>query len=207
MKFKSLMKYKDFIQSLVEAPQRIRNNAPFEELSYKMLSNKSKRMTDDFDLVKKNWFTSKEDSFDLYVSQTHKYFILGRFYKATETEERFGTIFELTFKMVPNFRSSQKQFNKEVIVIETVHTAEDYRKNKIAQTFYEEILSNYIVISDQLQYEGAVNLWKKLIENNKVYTYDIIDDKIISKVTPNTPESHIWSDTKSKRRIRLVMFN
>jgi len=117
----------------------------------------------------------------------------------------FASIFELTYKHINGFKSKQKQLqNKDVIVIDTVRTAKDYRRNQIAQTVYETLLNKYVIVSDQIQYEGAVNLWKRIIANNVVYIYDILEDKIISKVTTKTHENQIWSDDASKRRMRLV---
>jgi hypothetical protein len=50
---------KSFIEFLLESPQKMKGNAPFEELSYEMISNKSKRIVEiDFDLVEKNWLES-----------------------------------------------------------------------------------------------------------------------------------------------------
>lgn len=198
----------DLNRVLRESPQKMPGNAPFEELSFKMLSSRSMRFRDDFNLVESSFININNESFDLYVSKDHPYYLLGRPYKETEKETRFATIFDLSFSIKHNFKSSQKQFkHRKVITIDTVHTANDYRKEGIAQKVYESILKEYIVISDQLQYEGAVNLWKRLIANNVVYIYDILDDKIISKVSENTPESQIWSDTSAKRRIRLVMIS
>lgn len=189
-----------------EAPQKMKGNAPFEEVNFKMISSISKSgITRSYDLVQADFIKIKDHQMDLYVSKDHPFYVLGRFFNDTEKEERFATVFELTFRKT-TLKSKQKQLNnKDVILIDTVQTAKDYRENKIAQTMYEFLLSKFIIISDQVQYEGAINLWKRLIVNNVVYTYDILEDKIISKVSPNTPESQIWSDDSSKRRIKLVM--
>lgn len=202
--------FRDLIEDvnkvLREAPQKMKGNAPFEALTFDKISNISEKvMNMNFSLVSKNFITVKQDIYDLYVSKNHPYYIIGKFYKETVNEDRFATIFELTFKINRHFKSKQKQLQGDVITIDTVHTADDFIGNKIAQTVYTHLLKKFIIISDQLQYEGAVNLWKRLISNNVVYIYDILEDKIISKVTPNTSESQIWSNDSSKRRIRLVM--
>lgn len=185
----------------------MKGDAPFETVNFQKIASVSKRWCEiEANLVKKNFITVKNEAIDLYVAKDHPFYRLGKFYKETETEIRFAVIFELTFRLNSNFQSKQKQLaGKDVIVIETVHTSKDYRNSGIAQKFYETILSKFVIISDQLQYEGAVNLWKRLIANNNVFIYDILEDKIISKVTSNTPETHIWSDDSSKRRIRLIM--
>lgn len=203
-KFIDILLEKDTI-NLCESPQRMKGNAPFEEISFSTIATKSKSGVErDYNLYKSNFVKVNNENLDLYKSKTHNYFILGRFYKETETEERFAIIFDVSFRE-NKLKSKQKQLNnKSAIIIETVHTAKDYRDNKIARTFYQTILEKYIIISDQIQYEGAVYLWKRLIKENVVYTYDILDDKIISKVSEKTPENHIWSDNESKRRIRLV---
>lgn len=47
--------------------------------------------------------------------------------------------------------------------------------------------------------------FEEYLELQESNLYDILEDKIISKVTKNTTESKIWSDDSAKRRIRLVM--
>lgn len=204
-KFRNFLNELDNVMS--ESPQKMTGDAPFEEVGFKMISSRSNRIVEmDFNLVTKNFLKVDNEELDLYSSKTHPYYILGRFYHEKEEEVRFATIFDISFRVKKNFRSNHKQLkNKDVIVIDTVHTAKDYRGKEISQTVYEHILKKYIIISDKLQYEGAVNLWKNLIKNNVVYIYNILEDKIISKVSPNTPESHIWTDDSSKQRIRLVM--
>lgn len=201
-----MKRFLEYLQNLNESPQKMEGDAPFEEVSYNMIQSKSKRVLGlDFDLYQKDFIVLKSgEKLDLYKSKVHNYFLLGRFYKEQEDEIRFAVIFDLSFK-IEKYKSKQKQLNgKEVITIETVHTARDYRGSKIAQQIYRMLLNKYIIMSDSIQYEGAVNLWKVIIKNSTVYSYNILEDKIISKITSNTPDTQVWSDNESKRRIRLV---
>jgi hypothetical protein len=192
---------------IIESPQAMPGDAPFEELSFRKISTISQKgMEKSYALVKKDFIELKDEKFDLYKARSHEYYVLGKFYKEKENKNRFAVIFDISFKIENELRTNQKQLkNKKVIIIETVHTSKDYRYNGIASSFYKSILKDAIIISDQIQYEGAVSLWKSLIEDHLVYAYDIIEDKIISKVSTKTPINHIWSSDESKRKIRLVL--
>jgi len=202
-----------FTNWLRESPQFMNMDAPFEEVTFTKIQDISERIIEiDFDLVKENIYSVKHTDMDLYKSKDHSYYILGKWHNVTETKKRFAVIFDISFKET-TLRSKQKQAsrqlrlnNKQVIKIETAHAAKDFRGNKIATNVYIELTKNTLVMSDKFQYKGAKNLWKGLIENDKitVYIYDSLTDKIISKCTKHTPDEAIWSLNTTKQRIRLI---
>jgi len=206
--------FKDYVltdldKSLMESPQHIPGDAPFEAVSFKKISDISKRgMLSDYTLLQKDFLTIENEKMDLYKFNNHPLYILGKFYlDDRDNKQRFAVVFNVSFHDLVRFSSKQKQLKKlSTIQIDTVHTTKVLRNKRIATTVYLEILKNSQIISDQLQYSGAVNLWKSLIANKDlvVYIYDIIEDKIISKATTKTDMKSIWSSDSSKRRIRLL---
>lgn len=202
------MKFKDYVtQKLYESPQRMPDDAPFEEVFFDKITDISKRIIDlDYILVEKNFIEVKNNKLDLYKHKDAKYYVLGRFYQDTKEKQRFAVIFEIL--LYDNEISSKHKLlkNRNIERVESVHTSKNFRGNKIATKVYKEIMKDSVLMSNQIQYRGAVNLWKTFIDNPKilVYIYDILEDKIITKVTKNTDIKHIWSDDSSKRRIRLL---
>jgi hypothetical protein len=193
--------FKDFIMN--ESPQKMKGDAPFPEEKHKLSSISKRGINDKYILLKSDFIIG----LDLYTND-NDYYIIGEWYfDDTNKKERFAVINELSFELT-TFYSNQKQLNnKQCIIIDTLHTHKDWLYNGISSALYKYIIQQgYIIISDKTQYEGAVNLWKKFpsVSNSVVYIYDIEEDKIISKYTENTPESQVWSDNKSKEKIRLV---
>ena len=187
--------------------QTMKGNAPFEEVGFSKITDISEKvMKLQYKIIQKDFIKVKNESLDLYVSKDHPYYILGRYYRETEDKDRFAVIFDLSLSK-NRFNSNHRLLkNKEIDRIETVQTAKDFRGNKIATKVYLEILRNRILICDKIQYEGAVELWKSIIDMKEidVYIYDILEDKIISKVSNKTSKNQIWSTDSSKQRIRLV---
>jgi len=201
----------DRLRALAEAPVHMHGNAPFEEVSFtKLMDVSNKIMDNDFSLISKDFITVNDGKLSLYKANYGEYFRLGTYHKDTEEKSRFAVIFSLVFKK-EKFKSNQKQLkNKNTVIIETVHTAKEFRGNKITTKVYELIMKENQIMSDSIQYDGAVNLWKNFIadKNMVVWIYDSLEDKIISKATPKTDISSIWSNgderNYSKIRIRLI---
>ena len=68
-----------------------------------------------------------------------------------------------------------------------------------------------ILISDSIQYEGAVKLWKSFtkIPGIVLYIWNEKEDKIISKMTAKTHDNSVWSNGDlgdySKMGTRLIL--
>ena len=194
---------------LAEAPQAMPGNAPFEEVSFSKITDISQTYIDlEYNLIKKNFIEVKQDKLDLYVSKSHPYYVLGKTYldNKENNKYRFAVIFDLSFTEKKLISNQKQLHNKNTLVINTVHTAEEFRGNKIATKVYLELIKKSQVISDKLQYQGAVKLWQDFIEMKEitVYIYDMHQDKIISKATKMTDIKHIWSTDEKKQKIRLV---
>ena len=208
--------FKDYLMDylngdyLNESPMYIPQDAPFEEVGFDKITDISKSYMDEkYELVLKNAYIVKNEILDLYKHKDSEYYVLGRFYLDDEelNKKRFAVIFDVYFTYDEKFRSKQKQLkNKKVLTIKSVHTATNFRGNKISTNMYKLFLKNALIISDSIQYKGAKKLWKGLIQdkNITVWIYDILEDKIISKATSKTDERSIWSSDDSKTRIRLV---
>lgn len=194
------------------APQRMKGNAPFQDdLKNNRIDSISERgINNDYTLVEENFI----NGLDLYKHKSSLYYVLGHFYKSQIPEDlaqdksRFAIISSLSGKLEDHFYSKQKQLSrKKVITINTVHTTKEWQKQGISSALYKHIINDgYTIISDKIQYEGAVNLWKNFpfVPGTVTYVYNIKEDKIISKYSSNTPDSQIWSDDESKQKIRLV---
>jgi len=145
-----------------------------------------------YKLIENNFTTINKEKLSLYRSIDYNYYVVGKFYKEYEDKERFAVIADLSFKF-KNLNSKQKQLKSKTFVIETVHVATDFRFKGIANKFYKYILKFNQLMCDNIQYEGAVELWKSLIECKDivVWIYNTKEDKIISKATKLTNPNHI----------------
>ena len=205
--------FKDYLDSLgesnnlermLESPVKISGDAPFETLNGR---NKSiKALKEDFIKI------GSIDNLDVYKHNNLDYIIVGDVYMDNLIgDERFGIIAELSYT-IDKIKSSNKLINgKEAIKIPTIQVKETHRRDKIASRLYLLLLDRYVVISDGVQYKGAVALWKSFVEipGIKLYIYDIIEDKIISKMTAITHDNSIWSNGDlgdySKNKVRLIL--
>ena len=109
-----------------------------------------------------------------------------------------------------------------VIEVKKVNTHSKWRRKGFATAIYKSIMfEGTKIMSDAVQYKGAVKIWKSFFESNegqewksmiddkkiKVQLYDIITKKIIydniSDVKDLT-DVDIWSFDSSKANLRLV---
>ena len=202
--------YATYTQIVNESPQRMKGDAPFESIGIEEITTIARM--DDYILVSKEFLKKEGFVFELWKHKKGDYYVLGHFYlDSIKEKERFGVVSSVFFRLEKSFRSEQKHLkNKKVLKINTVHTADIWRRQGLASTLYKYFLdTGHIIMSDSMQYQGAVNLWKGFltIPKTSVYIYDLVEDKFISKMSKNTDDRHIWSDDASKKRIRLVFVN
>lgn len=188
------------------APVKMSGNAPFESLDGESKSKSA--MSDDFfeiGIVNDNK-VFKHNKFD-YIKVARLY------YDDVKKEERWAIIAELSFTTIESLKSDNKLINKKpAIKIHTINVREANRRDGIASKLYTLVMSKgYIVISDGVQYDGAVKLWKSFTEipGIKVYIWDEMKDVIISKMTSKTHDNSVWSDGNlkdySKMSVKLIL--
>ena len=201
-----MISFKEYYTRLYEAPAHFSGDAPFQDDEInKRISDVSKIGIDkDYILIKKDFIKK----LDLYEHTNGTYFIVGKWYTdEIQEKERFAVISDVSFT-IKEFNSKQKQLKGKYISIDTVHTTKEWRHNGISTAIYSYILSKgYDIMSDKVQYDGAVELWKGFltVPGTVIYIYDNIKDEIISKMTKNTHYNNIWSlNNFDKSRIRLI---
>lgn len=210
MKTTTTTTYTTFEEFLNESPLHIAGDAPFEddELNDRIGDVSKQGIEKNYKLINKN-FTK---GLSLYKHNNGTYYVVGLWYNDNEetrpNKERFAIITNLSFKPT-TISSKQKQINgKEAIKINIIHTTKEWRYQGISTKLYKYILKQgYCIISDSIQYDGAVELWKKFVTvpNTTIRVYDINKDKIISKFTEKTPYPSVWSKgNNSKMNTRLV---
>lgn len=104
----------------------------------------------------------------------------------------------------------------EVIEVKTVNTHSKFRRRRFASAIYKSIISEgTTIMSDSMQYKGAVKLWKDFFKPDeewkmmiddkkiKVSLYDINTQKIVSNDVSKMHDNDIW-DYDSKDNLRLV---
>lgn len=187
------------------SPVKMRGDAPFESLE-----NESKSL----DAMKSDF--EKIGMLRDYTIFLHKRLELIKvakiFFDDFLKEERWAIIADLSFKS-EKLKSSNKLINnKKAIKLNTIQVRESKRRDGIASDLYTFLLAkDTIVISDSIQYEGAVKLWKSFtkIPGIKLYIWDEKEDKIISKMTAKTNDNAIWSNGDlgdySKMSTRLIL--
>lgn len=185
---------------LTESPRKMKGDAPFSEFSEYVLKEKSKKVLD----LYHSDTGFRYRGMSLYKSDKSQTYIMGFFAE----DDRLSVVNETTLVETKYTSDTKLLKGKKLVAIDTVHTSLYWRGEGVSGSMYRYILDQgYTIISDSLQYEGAVNLWKGFLrmQDVVVYIYDIQEDVIISKASPNTPESHIWSTNSDKERIRLVL--
>lgn len=188
------------------SPVKMSGNAPFDRLDGESKSKASMR----------------EDYIEIGTINDNKVFKHKKFeiikvsrlyYDDVKKEERWAIIAELSFDIIESLKSSNNIINKKsAIKIHTINVREANRRDGIASKLYVLLLSKgFLVISDGIQFEGAVKLWKSFtkIPGIKLYIWDEKNDRIISKMTANTHDNSIWSDGSlgdySKMSTKLIL--
>ena len=187
------------------SPVRMLGNAPFESLSNSSKSTNS--LIDDF---------NKIDDLDkdhlVYIHKILDLIIVVRSYDdMLLQEQRWAIVAELSFKTLKIKSSNKLLNNKNAVQLSTINVREADRKNRIATRLYLLLAERFLVISDSVQYEGAVKLWKSFtkIPSINVYIWNEKEDKIISKMTAKTHDNSIWSNGDlgdySKMSTKLIL--
>ena len=198
------MAFKKWVNEM--SPVKMSGNAPFECLEGE--SKSLSAISDDFfeiGTINSNK-VFKHNKFDL-IKVTRLY------YDEVKKEDRWAIIADLSFSIIENLKSDNKIINnKSAIKISSINVRESNRRDGIASKLYSLIMSKgYIVVSDGLQYENAVKLWKSFtkIDGIKVYIWDEMKDVIISKMTSKTHDNSIWSNGDlgdySKMSTKLIL--
>lgn len=192
---------KSFRELILESPMKISGDAPFETLKH--MSKSKNGMKDDFT------FITTFKTVEIYKHNKLDWIVAGMFYHDENTnKELFGIVGEISYTH-QTFRSDANKILKQrdVVSVDTVHVEEASRRSNLASEFYKILLQKYNVMSDKLQYEKAAAMWKNFASetSNTIYIYDANEDKIISKMSGKTPDSHIWSSDTSKMKIRMIM--
>ena len=188
------------------APAMLRGNAPFECLDGESKSKEA--MKESFEL-----FGKIRDMSVFYYKKEDKLIKVAKLYwDDILQEERWAIIAELSFKTEKIKSSNNLIHNKIAIRINTINVRESNRRDGIASDLYNLLLSkNFIVVSDGLQWEGAVKLWKSFtkIPSINVYIWNEKEDKIISKMTAKTHDDSVWSNGNlgdySKMSTKLIL--
>lgn len=187
------------------SPVRMIGNAPFESLGNSSKSETA--LNDDFykiDELDKEHLVYKHKTLGLII-------VVRKYTDLIFNEERWATIAELSFKSVKVKSSNKLIHDKEAVQLNTINVRESDRKNRIATRLYLLLAERFLVISDSIQYEGAVKLWKSFtkIPGIVLYIWNEKEDKIISKMTAKTHDNVIWSNGDlgdySKMSTKLIL--
>lgn len=187
------------------SPVMMMGNAPFGSLAN--MSKSQDAMKSDFDKI-----SDFKDGYLVFKHKRLELIIIAKEYDDLVLKERrWAIIAELSFK-IKKVRSSNRLIsNKEAVMLHTINVNEANRRDKFATRLYLLLAQYYIVISDSIQYEGAVKLWKSFtrIPGIKLYIWNEKEDKIISKMTAKTNDNAIWSNGDlgdySKMNTRLIL--
>lgn len=172
------------------SPVKMIGNAPFDSLGNSSKSDNA--LNEDFYKISeldKEHLCYKHKKLDLII-------VVRLYNDLVLNEERWAIIADLSFKTL-KIRSSNKLINnKDAIQLSTINVREADRKNRIGTRLYLLLAEEYLVISDSVQYEGAVKLWKSFIRipGINIYIWNEKEDKIISKMTAKTHDNAVWSD-------------
>ena len=187
------------------SPVMMMGNAPFESLAG--MSKSLDAMKSDF-----NKLLDIKDGYIVFKHKRLEYIIIAKEYDdLVLKEERWAIIAEMSFK-TEKLKSTNKLINgKEAVILQTVNVNEANRRDKFATRLYMLLAQYYIVVSDSIQYEGAVKLWKSFtkIPGIVLYIWNEKEDKIISKMTAKTHDNSVWSNGDlgdySKMSTRLIL--
>lgn len=203
----SSQEFKNFLIKRMNemSPVRMRGNAPFESLDNGSKSKYS--MEDDFDV-----FAKIKDMTVFYYKKDNLIKVAKLYWDDVLKEERWAIISDLSFK-TEKLKSSNKLINNKIAIkINTINVREANRREGLASVLYSILLGkNFVVVSDGLQYEGAVKLWKSFtkIPDINVYIWNEKEDNIISKMTAKTHDNAVWSDGDlgdySKMSTKLIL--
>jgi hypothetical protein len=126
----------------------------------------------------------------------------------------FKILAEMTFRKPKTYKGLGT-----VTEVKTVNTHSKFRRKRFASAIYKSMLADgYILMSDAIQYKGAVKLWKdfinsyegsewkSLIDNKKIKVklYDKVKSKVIYEDLTGIPDDEIWSFNNSKSEYRLI---
>lgn len=177
-------------------------DAPFETLDGR--SKSLKGIKDSFTKI-----TIYKD-FSIYKHKKLDYIIVGKFYDDDITNKsRFAIVADMGFKESKAISYNKVFRKKNIIQVETIHVQQAMRREKIASFLYKYLLREYNIMSDKIQYENAVKMWKNFIKetDNTIYLYNSVEDKIITKITNNSNPNYIWKEFPDfeKHKYQLLM--
>lgn len=163
-------------------------------------------------------FTNKEIL--LFKEKNNNYFILG--FWAQEDNDRKDNTIETRFNVIgfltckPRNKSLENIIKiKNILIIDTVYIDSHYRDSKLGKLLYTTLIGmNYVILSDDTQYDGARKLWNNLsfAKSLTVNIIDMNDKKVIENDVILNHGDNIedfntkyWSSDESKSHIRFLL--
>jgi len=202
---------KTFREFLNEAPQYVQDDCEFGQEKMQRLMGNTKSLdsfrwsgVEDYRAVENKG--DKESKEFTILTNDKSFYILGACYNGM-----FEVFAKLTFKRERNLKRVGS-----VIEVTGVNTHSDQRKRGFASSLYKSALNDgKTILSDAVQFKGAVKLWKDFVHKEdiwktmiddrkiKVSVYDIEKNKIIFNDITGVSDNEIWGGIEMKH-IRLI---
>lgn len=208
----------DELLGLQEMPMRINkeldddNETPEDAFKVFFLTDKA---------LKERGYTNnlmgKRDNVEVYLADDHETAIVGTRDVRHDGEEGFQVIGQLLFKLSLKLGSKETmRLSREILQVDLVEVAKQTKMAGLGTFLYHSLIDKgYTIISDNKQYRGGEELWKKIARshasNEVVYLLDhgkfVMDgDKPIEYDGKNVPDDDIWSETDKLKQFMLLVY-
>lgn len=199
------MKFSD----LFEMPTLINRDLPLSQHRFSNFYSIS-TIQREFDVV---WRQAETlNSHCALISKDHSLAVWGIMTTDPKRDDVEGVepISVIDFKDELNVKSSIKFNTKNTLQIDLVQTSKRSRSAGIATELYIKLAqSGFTIISDNEQWIGGKQLWKKLaqsVSNVSNITVSVLkDDKMVPYNGSNIPDDEIWSEDNKHKYTLFVL--
>lgn len=216
-----MLKFDDFInfmskaEALLESPQLVDKDydEPVEELSDPSIFS-NEILTTQYQHIGDAKIAGEK--IHLYIQESSgKYLVIG--VVPSDKYVKYNTaVFSLKLIELNYIDDKVKSLGNKCLAVSLVYNKDEYRYKGLSSQVYVMLAKHgYVIISDELHYKGAKNLWKRLAYLKgliKVRVFDNDSDQFIKDSTggelydgSNIPDDVIWSTDDSKMSILLVL--
>lgn len=153
---------------------------------------------------------------DLHMQHNFgKYLIIGVIQSESYPKYKHG-IFSLRMIELTTIDDSLNSLGIKCLSVNLVYTKNEYRFQGLSSKAYVMLAKmGYVILSDELHYKGAKNLWKRLAYLKGLVSVRVFDDAnekfVVDEIGnelydgSNIPDDVIWSKDSSKMNILLVL--
>lgn len=160
---------------------------------------------------------AKRDNVEVVLKDDLSIAMIGTRFKRFDGQEGILIFGQLIFKDRLKIDAKDSRLMNKVLQVSVVEVVRESKMKNLGSFLYSSLVQEgYTILSDNLQYEGGYQLWKKLarshLPNEVVYIMDhgrlMLDDKgqPVEYDGTNIPDEKIWSENDNLKNYVLLVY-